>query len=361
MLSPLLEQSALPNLHPALIHFPIALIFVALLFDIVTLMHRRRWSDQAAMLLWGLAALSALAAYFSGRDAVDGLGVLDPSVQGAVVSHADLGYWTMLATCAFAVARGVFAFIARDDERIERVPIRIALTLLALGLSGLVGLTADRGGALVYRHGIAVSKVEIPQEPSRSETTASSAEERFFVEDDGTATWNPAAGDGSALATLVEMRFDGTLEEDTSAEASAEGLTLSVDGKGFLLWPQTLGDVQAAATLDLSSFEGSVGIVHHFRDAEAYGVFLISPEGHALVDYRDAAENFLDKTEGFDSYGTETLVVSSAGSHLKGFLRDEMVNHGHIDAPPDGKVGLFLSGRGRITVLEVTIYPIEEE
>ena len=38
----LLGLTSLPNLHPALVHFPIALAAVALLFD-ASVLARRRW------------------------------------------------------------------------------------------------------------------------------------------------------------------------------------------------------------------------------------------------------------------------------------------------------------------------------
>ena len=63
MLDGLLEATALPNLHPAVVHFPIALVAVALLFDAV-LFARRRWVslDASGAFLSVLAASGAGAA-----------------------------------------------------------------------------------------------------------------------------------------------------------------------------------------------------------------------------------------------------------------------------------------------------------
>ena len=66
MLEQLLSMTALPNLHPALVHFPIALLPMALLFEILGLTFRRQdWLERAAVSLYAAAALGALVALWS--------------------------------------------------------------------------------------------------------------------------------------------------------------------------------------------------------------------------------------------------------------------------------------------------------
>ena len=63
-MNPLLDMTALPNPHPALVHFPIALAAVELLFDEVALL-RLRWApaEWSVAILWGLAAVGVSVAY----------------------------------------------------------------------------------------------------------------------------------------------------------------------------------------------------------------------------------------------------------------------------------------------------------
>ncbi|RMF75687.1 MAG: hypothetical protein D6738_03245 [Acidobacteria bacterium] len=48
--------------------------------------------------------------------------------------------------------------------------------------------------------------------------------------------------------------------------------------------------------------------------------------------------------------GSVRLRVSAAGRHLKGFVDDALVVHGHRPAGAPGLVGLLVDGRGRVVL-----------
>jgi uncharacterized membrane protein len=106
MLDALLEATALPNLHPAVVHFPIALAAVALLFDAV-LFARRRWVslDASGAFLWVLAAAGAGAAYLAGEQAAEDAGLLESAAEEALGKHADAALATLIALSLFALFR----------------------------------------------------------------------------------------------------------------------------------------------------------------------------------------------------------------------------------------------------------------
>jgi uncharacterized membrane protein len=59
-----------PNLHPVLVHFPLALLATAAVVDLGGwLLRRNRRLRDAATLLYVIGTLAALAAYLSGRAA----------------------------------------------------------------------------------------------------------------------------------------------------------------------------------------------------------------------------------------------------------------------------------------------------
>lgn len=85
------NYTALPNLHPALVHFPIAFLPLAVILDALVLRFpgQREWLDRAATLLYGVAALGAAAAFLSGRHAAEALPPLALTVQVHVNEHSD--------------------------------------------------------------------------------------------------------------------------------------------------------------------------------------------------------------------------------------------------------------------------------
>lgn len=78
----LLSLTSLPNWHPAFVHFPIALLPAALLFEAIGLFSRaERWPVQAATMLYSLAAVSAAVALKTGEAAAYGLADVPAKVQ----------------------------------------------------------------------------------------------------------------------------------------------------------------------------------------------------------------------------------------------------------------------------------------
>jgi len=61
-----------PNLHALIVHFPIAILFVAVLIDILGLLLRRKpfWR-RAAVLLYVLGGVAVFVTYLTGEQAAD--------------------------------------------------------------------------------------------------------------------------------------------------------------------------------------------------------------------------------------------------------------------------------------------------
>jgi uncharacterized membrane protein len=163
----LFAMTSLPNLHPAIVHLPLALLPVAFLFDAACLLLRRvRWLDWTAAALYVLGALGGLGAYLAGQQAEEGLGPIGEAAEAIIEDHEE---WASRAMILFLVVAGVRAGIAWKRRRAaEPGALGMRFPLLALTLAGLGILfyAADRGGALVYRHGVAVAS------PSRAPAPA---------------------------------------------------------------------------------------------------------------------------------------------------------------------------------------------
>lgn len=374
--------TALPNLHPMVVHFPIALLPVALGFDLAALLRRRRWLDRAATVLYTLAGLAAWAALAAGEQAADSLVGLDPHDQSHLNSHSDWAHYTFYTLIVLVVLRLAVAWWDRREERVSRLPARWLLVLVALGGVGMLFWTADLGGGLVYEHGVAVQAEsegghpatgsgtaghEEGEEGEPATQTASGAAESAAAHltrgRDGSLLWTPSPGDSAALGEILHPAQGSSLETVSVRESSAggQGLPLVVDGRSLLVFAGSFGDLQVDAELDLTGFEGTVGVGHHVTSAREADLLTLSTGGQvALVRLRDGEREELD--QGRVELPTEplTLSVSAAGRHLKGLVDGRIVAHGHADPLPGGGAGLLLDGRGTIVLRSVKVTPIEK-
>ena len=162
-----------PNLHPLLVHFPISLLLVATVVDCVGAYRPSRASvrDTATWLYCG-GALMAMAAYFSGLEAAQAMRV-GPAESAAVTAHftwADRTTWFFVI---FASLRIAFSYIWRPPARWAAV----VAFVVALGGVGLLLVTAEHGGRLVFHHGLGVATVPstIRRAPSACTTSAVAA------------------------------------------------------------------------------------------------------------------------------------------------------------------------------------------
>lgn len=141
-----------PNVHPMIVHFPIVVVALAALADLLHLVRPRiRGVDAAATSLYLLGALSAASAYLSGRMAADTV-FIPGMAHGLVDEH---GIWALATTVSLillATLRPVGRFVGLPDTRATRV------LFMALGLAVLVLVqqTAERGARLVYEQGVGV-------------------------------------------------------------------------------------------------------------------------------------------------------------------------------------------------------------
>ncbi len=366
------NYTALPNLHPALVHFPIAFLPVAVILDalVLRLPSQREWLDRAATLLYGVAALGAVAAFLSGRQAAEALPPLALTVQVHVNEHSDsarAALWLLVLLAAFR------AVVAYRDWRVRRKVLRVCFLLIAAGAVVLVYRTADLGGGLVFRHGIGVAQSGDPGAPGLTramevqEAVGTDSEDegvaagRLVKGDDGSLTWKPLPGDRQALGSFLlpaPETDDSAVSWRESAE-DGEGLGLTLDGEALLLLPGVFGDVQVEAELVLDDFEGEVGLAHHVLSGSQANLFTASVPGNEFVlSRRDGtATRRLARSVGEVSQGPIRLLATAAGRHYYGYLGDESVVHGHEAPPPDGGCGLFLNGNGVVRVLSLTITP----
>ena len=348
----------IPNLHPLVVHFPVVLVPAAVALDLAALRVRRIGLSQLGTGLWGLAAISVVAAYLAGRRAADSLIDVSPQGQAAIASHADAAGWALLMVLAVTLARIGLAILEPVDRTRWSTGARATLVALGVVLVGALAVAADRGGALVYRHGLAVAVPACPDPasgpPAAPEDEPAAAESRLVEAPDGALIWAPRPGDGSTLHATLVPQGPGTIEE-----IAPDGVLLQVDGLRRLLLPVPLGDVQVDARLDLSGFEGRIAVLHHAGEAiDDHGAFVVSTDGTVRLEDRTGAGLRTLDSGTIGRPGQVTVSVHASGRHLKGMIDGRMVTHGHHPPRPDGRSGLLIDGTGPLRIHRIEVTPL---
>ena len=141
-----------PNLHPAIVHFPIAWLIAAVVVDLVSLtLPRSSWARITATSLYVAGAISALVAYLTGRQAAQS--VLIPGMaQPIVIDHWNWALATTIYFAALAALRLTVTLTRRP------FPFWMRAAAVSVALAGMLLLfhTGEQGARLVFEHGVGV-------------------------------------------------------------------------------------------------------------------------------------------------------------------------------------------------------------
>lgn len=133
------------HLHPALVHFPIALYISALLMEWASFLFKKESFHRSAMHLYLLACALAPLAVWTGLQEAEHEHLKHP----IVTLHRNFALTTLWVSWSGALLLGA---VHRYCSKYFRAVFVVLLVLTA----GLVTLTAYNGGRLVYEYAIGV-------------------------------------------------------------------------------------------------------------------------------------------------------------------------------------------------------------
>ncbi len=137
------------HLHAMIVHFPIALLLVGFLSEIIGLFSTRFFFRQAALYLLILGTAGVIAAFFSGDAA--GAGMEEGSMGKALALHEQAAEVTLWLTIAAVTLR-----VATTILNSGQIWIKItAFVLFTLSVAA-VARTGYLGGQLVFQHAAGV-------------------------------------------------------------------------------------------------------------------------------------------------------------------------------------------------------------
>ncbi len=137
------------HLHAIIIHFPIALLMVGFLSELIGVISQKVFFKNAAFYLLLLGALGAISAYVTGSYAGEGV------EEGPLKIPMDLHEQAALITLWLSIITALFSVLI-NYFKIQNTKAKWVGVLLYALLAVSVGRTGYLGGQLVFSHGAGV-------------------------------------------------------------------------------------------------------------------------------------------------------------------------------------------------------------
>lgn len=358
-----------PNLHPMVVHFPIAILSIAIFFDFVSFFLSREkkwWSEEATAFLYGVGALAAIIVYYTGTLAADSV-MLPAEAQSVLTEHADLAWITVWFYGIYAVLRIAATWWASEKHRLK---YHVGFFLVSLVGMYFLYQTGDHGAKMVFKHGVGVQStaVENPvqHEDDESEqahtdsavTAGATGSTSFNIQDNGNWTWNIEQNAVVALQENFQWLSGSFKSANVEVIEAEDGHALSFSGdnlSAFFTGNESFETEQIDYYVDMASFDGTAWFVSHVQGQNNYDFVSITSNGTVKQGRMTNGEPEIFEEGSTDV--TEPLFVRVVGNatHFRGYINEEMVVHGHGDAPEPGSVGLKLDGSGTFLLQKMSV------
>ncbi|MCP3676162.1 MAG: DUF2231 domain-containing protein [Deltaproteobacteria bacterium] len=139
------------NLHPMVVHFPIALLNGFLLMEILGFIFRSEDLRTAARWMLYLGTIGAVAAVAFGLKA-EGTLLHNRAIHDILVRHNSFGITVLILAITLSVWRILRESHFKTTERVAHMVVAaIMLAVMTIGV--------DMGGLMVYKHGAGVKAV----------------------------------------------------------------------------------------------------------------------------------------------------------------------------------------------------------
>jgi uncharacterized membrane protein len=344
-----------PNIHPMIVHFPVVLLMIAVLFDVIGLFFTKfDWIRKSALLLFFLGTVAAVAAFLTGRAASDGLNI-PANVITSVNDHADWAEITLWFFSIYTILRLSIEYFFKSLKKVIVIPI------VLIGLLGIYFLyqTGDHGAKLVFGYGLGTGNIisqknEFPKSENKSEQIADST---FILSDNG--SWQLMANPD--IETILAEKFnwvEGSLEElSPMYDESESSLMLhqdKVDRWSGFVYDNKIKSVQVTTKINIDDFNGEVELIHHLIDKNNYD-FLGIKKGEISLSRKSSGKIEIFEKEKVQSTGWLEIRVVADGSHFRGYVNNKMIVHGHGSEPNPGSVGMKFSGKGSISIKMINV------
>ncbi len=337
----------IPNIHPFIVHFPIALLVVAVLCDVIRVFLKdQSWLHKMVLALYAAGTVGLIASFLSGRQAVETVTVTGDAIP-VVTAHEDWALYTLIFYFAFTLLRGWTWWKNLEVKK----PALIGLVLLAFAGTGMLWYTGELGAKLVYKHGVAVGEIDrLEQQIEKLRQDLARFREDAAPEqhDDGSWTWRIGPGADHALTEYFTVEGSEPERAELSQTDGQYHLQLEAgDESSFLLFGDAIRNVDGRIELNTEEFNGEFALIHHFQDTENYQYLRLVDSELIQGQILNGSDNSLGSGD-VDTTDWFTLRVTASGRHFYGYHNGQTVVHTHADEMEPGKTGILIRGEGTV-------------
>lgn len=343
-----------PNIHPMIVHFPIAILILAIGLNLIAFFLPENWWDEKkTTFIYVLGSIAAIITYFTGRSAADTV-FLPTEAQSVLTDHADWALWTVLFFGIYSCFRIALHWLKKLETK------SIKVFAFAFALPGLFFLfqTGEYGAIMVYGYGVGTGQY-LEEEVVPAQTENADLESLFIKKENGDWMWDMSANSVNDLKEQFHW-LEGIVDELNPTVSIADNktylsLNLTEHVSNFFVTHSEYQNIQVDIYLDMTSFTGDIKIAHHVQDAQDYDFVSLTSDGEISQGRTTNDEIELFDEKEFENEGVKFIRVVSDGTHFRGYINKEMVVHGHGDEPTAGSIGLKINGHGTLLIQNIEL------
>jgi uncharacterized membrane protein len=212
-------------LHPAVVHFVVAIPVVIILLEIINLFFKKRALSVFSLFLITLVALFMVSAYLSGGvDGKEAYSLLTSEGQAELKEHKLMGAYLVYGALAMVVLKLLFMAFSK-------VVARLFFILILIGFTVAILKQGKEGGELVYKYGAnseAIADMSSNKENIQEELDK--LQEKYDELKESIATKAEEAQEAKVVESSKEEESTPTVEEEPKKqEQSSENITTDED------------------------------------------------------------------------------------------------------------------------------------